>query len=128
MVHFLHNCTLRHFILNVNLTLNTALQATPNLTFGKEILHYDSGILLSVANKSTRDNFACGKPIGVAILQMHSSPAVRYGADNIIMMYSSTCHDRTPSGPGKSVRTLQVAARHRGGWASGGRQIQYTLQ
>ena len=24
--------------------------------------------------------------------------------------YSSTCHERTPSGPGKSVRSLQVAA------------------
>ena len=37
--------------------------------------------------------------------------------------YSSTCHERTPSGPGKSVRTLQVAARDRDGWAGGGRQI-----
>ena len=37
--------------------------------------------------------------------------------------YSSTCLERTPSGPGKSVRTLQVAARHRDGWAGGGRQI-----
>ena len=36
-------------------------------------------------------------------------------------VYSSTCHERTPSGPGKSVRTLQVAARHRDGWAGGGR-------
>ena len=34
--------------------------------------------------------------------------------------YSSTCHERTRSGPGKSVRTLQVAARHRDGWAGGG--------
>ena len=42
--------------------------------------------------------------------------------------YSSTCHERTPSGPGKSVRTLQVAARHRDGQAGGGRQISYTLQ
>ena len=33
--------------------------------------------------------------------------------------YSSTCHERTPSGPGKSVRTLQVAARHRDGRAGG---------
>ena len=39
------------------------------------------------------------------------------------MKYSSTCHERTPSGPGKSVRTLQVAARHRDGRAGGGRQI-----
>ena len=31
--------------------------------------------------------------------------------------YSSTCHERTPSGPGKSVRTLQVAAHQRDGWA-----------
>ena len=38
-------------------------------------------------------------------------------------IYSSTCHERTPSGPGKSVRTLQVAARHRDGRAGGGRQI-----
>ena len=38
-------------------------------------------------------------------------------------LYSSTCHERTPSGPGKSVRTLQVAARHRDGWTGGGRQI-----
>ena len=37
--------------------------------------------------------------------------------------YSSTCHERKPSGPGKSVRTLQVAARHRDGWAGGGCQI-----
>ena len=37
--------------------------------------------------------------------------------------YSSTCHERTPSGPGKNVRTLQVAARHRDGRAGGGRQI-----
>ena len=28
-------------------------------------------------------------------------------------MYSSTCHERTPSGPGKSVRSLQVAADQR---------------
>ena len=27
--------------------------------------------------------------------------------------YSSTCHERTPSGPGKSVRSLQVAADQR---------------
>ena len=40
----------------------------------------------------------------------------------------STCHERTPTGPGKSVRTLQVAARHRDGCAGGGRQILYTLQ
>ena len=32
---------------------------------------------------------------------------------------SSTCHERTPSGSGKSVCTLLVAARHRDGWASG---------
>ena len=38
-------------------------------------------------------------------------------------LYSSTCHERTPSGPGKSVRTLQVAARHRDGWAGGGCQL-----
>ena len=31
--------------------------------------------------------------------------------------YSSTCHERTPSGPGKSIRTLQVAAHQRDGWA-----------
>ena len=37
--------------------------------------------------------------------------------------FSSTFHERTPSGPGKSVRALQVAARHRAGWAGGGRQI-----
>ena len=30
--------------------------------------------------------------------------------------YSSTCHERTPSGPGKSVRTMQVAAHQRDGW------------
>ena len=35
--------------------------------------------------------------------------------------YSSTCHERTPSGPGKSVRSLQVVARQRDGWAGGGR-------
>ena len=29
----------------------------------------------------------------------------------LLFNYSSTCHERTPSGPGKSVRTLQVAAR-----------------
>ena len=34
-------------------------------------------------------------------------------------VYSSTCHERTPSGPDKSVRTLQVAAHQRGGWAGG---------
>ena len=39
------------------------------------------------------------------------------------LRYSSTCHERTPSGPGKRVRTLQVAARHRDAWAGGGRQI-----
>ena len=39
------------------------------------------------------------------------------------LVYSSTCHERTPSGPGKSVRTLQVAARHRDGRAGWGRQI-----
>ena len=33
------------------------------------------------------------------------------------LIYSSTCHERTPSGPGKSVRTLQVAAHQRDGWA-----------
>ena len=46
------------------------------------------------------------------------------------LIYSSTYHERTPSGPGKTVRspTLQVAARHRDGWAGGRRQIQYTLQ
>ena len=27
--------------------------------------------------------------------------------------YSSTCHEQTPSGPGKSVRLLQVAADQR---------------
>ena len=32
-------------------------------------------------------------------------------------IYSSTCHERTPSGPGKSVRTMQVAAHQRDGWA-----------
>ena len=36
-----------------------------------------------------------------------------------VLLYSSTCHERTPSGPGKSVRTLQVAARHRDGRAGG---------
>ena len=36
------------------------------------------------------------------------------------LYYSSTCHERTLSGPGKSVRTLQVAARDRDGWAGGG--------
>ena len=41
----------------------------------------------------------------------------------IIFNYSSTCHERTPSGPGKCVRTLQVAARHRDGRAGWGRQI-----
>ena len=35
--------------------------------------------------------------------------------------YSSTCHERTPSGPGKSVPTWQVAARQRdGGTGEGG--------
>ena len=43
-------------------------------------------------------------------------------------LYSSTCHERTPSGPGKNVRTLQVAACDRDGWTDGGRQIYYTLQ
>ena len=38
-------------------------------------------------------------------------------------VYSGTCHERTPSGPGKSVRTLQVAARGRDGWA--GRDANY---
>ena len=33
-------------------------------------------------------------------------------------LYSSTCHERTPSGPGKIVRTLQVAAHRRDGWAA----------
>ena len=28
-------------------------------------------------------------------------------------VYTSTCHERTPSGPGKIVRTLQVAAHQR---------------
>ena len=28
-------------------------------------------------------------------------------------VYNSTCHERTPSGPGKSVRSLQVAADQR---------------
>ena len=41
----------------------------------------------------------------------------------IVGGYSSTCHERTPSGPGKSVRTLQVAARHRDGRAGRGRQM-----
>ena len=27
--------------------------------------------------------------------------------------YSSACHERTPSGPGKSVRSLQMAADQR---------------
>ena len=45
----------------------------------------------------------------------------------VLKVYSSTCHERTPSGPGKSVRTLQVAARHRDGWAGGGRNFFYTL-
>ena len=31
----------------------------------------------------------------------------------LIIYYSSTCHERTPSGPGKSVRSLQVAADQR---------------
>ena len=30
-----------------------------------------------------------------------------------LALYSSTCHERTPSGPGKSVRSLQVAADQR---------------
>ena len=33
--------------------------------------------------------------------------------------YSSTCHERTPSGPGISVRTRQVAAHQRQGRRSG---------
>ena len=33
------------------------------------------------------------------------------------MEYSSTCHERTPPGPGKSVHTFQVAAHQRDGWA-----------
>ena len=32
------------------------------------------------------------------------------------MMYGSTCHERTPSGSGKSVPTWQVAGRQRDGW------------
>ena len=32
---------------------------------------------------------------------------------NVCDIYSSTCHERTPSGPGKSVRSLQVAADQR---------------
>ena len=35
----------------------------------------------------------------------------------VVSMYSSTYHELTPSGPGKSVRTLQVAAHQRDGWA-----------
>ena len=35
------------------------------------------------------------------------------------IQYSSSCHERTPSGPGKSVRTLQVAAHQRDGRAYG---------
>ena len=34
------------------------------------------------------------------------------------LLYSSTCHERTPSGPGNCVRTLQVVARRRDGWAA----------
>ena len=37
----------------------------------------------------------------------------------LLYLYSSTCHERTPPGPGKSVRTLQVAAHQRDGWAGG---------
>ena len=40
-----------------------------------------------------------------------------------ICYYSSTCHEGTPSGPGKSVRTLQVGTHRRDRWAAGGRQI-----
>ena len=40
--------------------------------------------------------------------------------------YSRTCHERTPSGPGKSVRTLQVAARHRGRQIYTPRNTTYT--
>ena len=52
------------------------------------------------------------------IKHISAASSVDYGTN-----YSSTCHERTPSGPGKSVRTLQVAARHRDGRAGGGRQI-----
>ena len=52
----------------------------------------------------------------------HASPR-RHARYKSRWIYSSTCHERTPSGPGKSVRTLQVAARHRDGRAGGGRQI-----
>ena len=36
-----------------------------------------------------------------------------------VLLYSSTCHERTPSGPGKSVRTWQAAAHQRDGRARG---------
>ena len=32
---------------------------------------------------------------------------------SMLRKYSSTCHERTPSGPGKTVRSLQVAADQR---------------
>ena len=42
-----------------------------------------------------------------------------FNAVMIASSSSSTCHERTHSGPGKSVRTLQVAAHQRDGWAGG---------
>ena len=48
------------------------------------------------------------------LLTVHDSQAYKHIK---MAIYSSTCHERTPSGPGKSVRTLQVAAHQRDGWA-----------
>ena len=55
------------------------------------------------------------------VSEIHANKAVEAGSTNKLcpFQYSSTCHERTPSGPGKSVRTLQVAARHRDGRAGG---------
>ena len=65
-----------------------------------------------------------GNPILRSTLPLISASLLgtRHKIHNFFMvwMYSSTCHERTPSGPGKSVRTLQVAARHRDGRAGGG--------
>ena len=45
-------------------------------------------------------------------------PAICVSESVTLSQVSSTCHERTPSGPGKSVRTRQVVARRRDGWAA----------
>ena len=60
----------------------------------------------------------------LSVQRLTKSKHYLYGkSKSNICYYSSTCHEGTPSGPGKSVRTLQVGAHRRDGWAGGGRQI-----